>query len=98
MAHFMYKLIPPRPSFALDMNDHEAARMGEHAAYWRDQLDRGRVVVFGPVLDTAGVWGLGVLEVDDEDHARRLIDDDPVVADGLCVFELHPMDAIVRSS
>ncbi len=56
--HFVYKLIPPRPTFALDMSDAETKIMGEHAAYWQSLLDRGEVVAFGPVLDPAGSWGL----------------------------------------
>jgi hypothetical protein len=51
---FVYKLVPPRPSFAMDMTDAERAVMGEHAAYWHGLLDRRTAVVFGPVLDPAG--------------------------------------------
>ncbi len=36
--------------------------MGRHAAYWQPLIDSGRMVVFGPVLDTTGSWGLGVVE------------------------------------
>ena len=94
MAHFVYKLVPPRPTFAMDMSEVEAKLMGEHAAYWR-QMDRGHVIVFGPVMDPAGVWGLGVLDTVDEDEARSLVLADPVIEAGTCSFELHPIDAVV---
>ena len=68
--HFVYKLVPPRPTFASDMDETEAALMSKHAAYWRDQLDHGTVIVFGPVMDPAGVWGLGVLETEDDAAPR----------------------------
>jgi uncharacterized protein YciI len=95
--HFVYKLIPPRTTFALDMDETEAELMGKHAAYWRDQLDHGRVIVFGPVMDPAGVWGLGVLETEDEAAAHGLVLADPVIAAGVCSFELHRIDAVVRT-
>ena len=96
--HFVYKLVPPRPTFAFDMDETEAELMSKHAAYWRDQLDQGRVIVFGPVMDPAGVWGLGVLEMEDDAGARGLVLADPVIAAGVCTFELHPIDAVVRAT
>jgi hypothetical protein len=95
--HFVYKLVPPRPTFAFEMDETEAELMGQHAAYWRDQLDHGRVIVFGAVMDPAGVWGLGVLETEDEAAARGLVLADPVIAAGVGSFELHPIDAVVRT-
>lgn len=34
MNHFLYKLLPPRPAFPMDMTDAEGAIMQEHFAYW----------------------------------------------------------------
>jgi uncharacterized protein len=96
VAHFVYKLVPPRPTFAMDMSETEAQLMGQHAAYWRDQMDQGHVIVFGPVMDPAGVWGLGVLDTADEDEARTLVLADPIIEADVCTFELHPMDAVLR--
>jgi uncharacterized protein len=98
MAYFVYKLIPPRPTFDTDMSDDEAATMGEHAAYWEEQLGRGRVVVYGPVSDPSGTWGLAVVEADAEDDVRALGADDPAVNTGMCTFDVFGMPvAIVRS-
>ncbi|MET0663539.1 MAG: hypothetical protein ABWZ42_10450 [Ilumatobacteraceae bacterium] len=33
MTTFVFRLIPPRPTFALDMTDVEREIMGQHAAY-----------------------------------------------------------------
>jgi uncharacterized protein YciI len=97
MSHFVYKLIPPRPTFACDMTDAEAAIMGDHAAYWTNLLDQGSVVVFGVVLEQAGAWGLAVVEVDDEDDLRAMAAGDPAVKSGLCTFEIGTMpNASVR--
>src|SRR5918993_910386 len=98
MAYFVYKLIPPRPTFDTDMSDDEAALMGEHAGYWQQQLDAGRVVVFGPVSDPSGVWGLAVVEAETEDDVRALGADAPGVRSGMATYEFLPMPvAIVRS-
>jgi hypothetical protein len=34
MNHFLYKLIPPRPSFPADMFEAEGAIMQAHFGYW----------------------------------------------------------------
>lgn len=97
MSLFVYKLIPPRPTFDTDMSEAEAAVMGQHIAYWQDLLERGRVIVFGPVSDPAGAWGLGVVDAETEDGARALGVDDPAVTSGLATFAVYPMPgAIVR--
>jgi uncharacterized protein YciI len=37
------------------------------------------MVVFGPVLDKTGSWGLAVVESEDEDELRSFAAKDPVV-------------------
>jgi len=54
MAYFFFKLVPPRPSFPQDMTEAEGELMKRHAAYWQSLLDKGFVLVFGPVLDPKG--------------------------------------------
>ena len=58
---FLFRLLPPRADFAQTMTPEEQDAMARHAAYWRGLLDAGRVVVYGPVADPEGVWGLGVV-------------------------------------
>jgi len=62
---FVLRLKGPRPTFALDMTDAEREVMGRHAAYWQSFIDSGQMVVFGPVLDSTGSWGLAVVEAED---------------------------------
>ena len=58
MSTFVFRLKAPRPNFALDMSDEEREIMGRHAAYWQPLIDSGQMVVFGPVFDDTGSWGL----------------------------------------
>jgi len=96
-THFAYKLTPPRPSFALDMTEREAAVMGEHAAYWGRLVDEGRAVAFGPVLEPSGSWGLAIVQADDEAGVRALGDDDPAVTSGIAPYDVFAMPgAVVR--
>ena len=89
--HFVYRLIPPRASFAADMSEQEQATMGEHAAYWTGLFEEGSVVVFGVVMQPDGAWGLAVVEADDEDDVRAIAAGDPAVTTGLCTFEIGMM-------
>jgi uncharacterized protein len=79
MPHFFCKLIPPRPTFPFDMNDDEKALMGSHAVYWAAMCAKGSVLVYGPVLDPEGPYGMGVFVAADEAEVARLLDVDPVM-------------------
>jgi uncharacterized protein len=94
---FLYKLIPPRPTFALDMTEIERKLMQEHANYWKHLTDRGTAIVFGPVLDPKGTWRVAIVEVPDEQDARILGKNDPAVKEAGLTFEVYSMPgAIVR--
>jgi hypothetical protein len=68
---YVCRLLPPRPTFVTDMTPEERQAMDAHAAYWRDQLGQGIAVVFGPVADPRGPWGLGVIRVKGEAQTGR---------------------------
>jgi uncharacterized protein YciI len=95
MPHFVYKLIPPRPSFAQDMSPEEGALMAAHAVHWRRLMDDGRVLVFGPVADPDGVWGMAVVEADDLDEVRAMGEADPAIASGAMSYAVLPMISAV---
>jgi uncharacterized protein YciI len=88
MSTFVFRLKAPRPTFALDMTDEEREIMALHAAYWQPMVDSGRMVIFGPVLDGSGSWGLGVVEADDEEEIRAFAGGDPVVTSGTADIEV----------
>ena len=88
MTTFVFRLKAPRPTFALDMTAEEQEIMGRHAAYWQPWIDSGQMVVFGPVLDESGSWGLGVVEAGDEDGLRAYAAEDPVITTGTAEIEI----------
>jgi uncharacterized protein YciI len=89
--YFVYRLIPPRPTFDVDMSEGERAIMGRHAAYWQELTQRGRVFIFGPVRDGTGAWGLGVFRAVDDAEASELVTGDPAVSTGMATYEVGPM-------
>ena len=91
MAYFFFKLVPPRPSFPQDMTEAEGELMKRHAAYWQSLLDKGFVLVFGPVLDPKGPYGVGIATFADDETARSFAADDPVIkADCGFTYEVVP--------
>ena len=91
MSTFVFRLKALRPNFALDMTDEEREIMGRHAVYWQPLVDSGHMVIFGPVLDSTGSWGLGVVEAEDEGEIRAFAAGDPVVTTGTADIEVGKM-------
>lgn len=93
---FLCKLVPPRPTFAQDMTEAERKVMQEHVIYWKGLTERRIAIVFGPVLDPKGTWGVAIVEAADEADVHALGVNDPAVQAGL-KLEVYPMPgAIVR--
>jgi uncharacterized protein YciI len=94
-SYFLYTFTPHRPTFHLDMTPEERATMAEHVAYWKRYVDDGRVIIYGPVADPKGGWGLAIIRAGSADEVLALGADDP--ARGLGTFGVFPMPrAIVR--
>jgi uncharacterized protein YciI len=93
MPTFVLRLIAPRPNFAQTLTDSEREIMSGHAAHWGQYLERGDMVVFGPVLTEEDSYGLAVVETDDEQALRDFAAQDPVVTTGTAVFEIGRMAA-----
>ena len=99
MNHFLYKLIPPRPTFPGDMTPAEGAIMQAHLGYWAGVIADRRAVAYGPVVDPRGTYGIAVMEVSDEAAARDIAGQDPAIrAEAGFAFEIMPMsNAMVRA-
>jgi len=96
--YFVVKLMPPRPTFAMDMNAEERATMMAHVGYWTELLRAGNAVVFGPVADPSEPYGLGVLAVRDDAELSAILAKDPaILANAGFAHRTAPMlDAIAR--
>lgn len=89
--HYFFKLIAPRPTFPQDMTEQERQLMAEHGKYCQEHFERGKLLLFGPVMASEGAFGIGVLQVESEEEARQFGEGDPSVRGGMNKFEIHPM-------
>jgi uncharacterized protein YciI len=88
MTLYFFRLNPPRADFAQTMTPDEQRAMAEHQEYWQQLLRDGRVVVYGPVADPEGVWGMGVLRAADRAEMLAISERDPSVTAGVNTFEV----------
>ena len=96
MPFFFARLVPKRKDFPANLTPDEGATMQRHSAFLTGQLEKGALVVAGPVMDPSGVFGLAVIESESIDAARELLGTDP--ANALGHYEVAPMGpAIVRA-
>ena len=91
MKYFMYKLVPPRPTFNMDMNEKEKAVMQSHIHYWDGLFEQRKVLIYGPVLHSNGVYGLAILEVTSDEEAQMIVNNDPAITSQINTYELVPM-------
>ena len=92
--YFFLKLLPPRATFTVDMTADERKIMLDHIAYWAPYVEKGIMVAMGPVMDPAGGYGVGIIEVDSKEELDALIDGDPATT--LHRYEVYPMPALSR--
>jgi len=92
--YFFLKLNPPRPSFTIDMTEEERKIMQQHIAYWAPYLNDGTMIVFGPVMDPKGGYGIGVVAVENQEQLNQIVANDP--ANGLGNYEVYPMMAVTK--
>jgi uncharacterized protein YndB with AHSA1/START domain/uncharacterized protein YciI len=96
---FLFRLNPPRVTFPNDMTAAEGAVMQEHFAYWARLSQEGTAVVYGPVSDPKGTWGVAVVRVADEEARRALEAGDPAIRSGLGFhYDVSPMPQALVSA
>jgi uncharacterized protein YciI len=88
MSLFLFRLIPPRADFAQTMTPEEQQAMAAHTEFWQQLLADGKVVVYGPVADPEGVWGMGVLRAANRAEVLAIGELDPSVVAGVNTFEV----------
>jgi uncharacterized protein YciI len=89
MSEWIYFLHPPREDFAATMTAEEQAVWGVHFERFKRLLAEGVIVLVGPTLGRVST-GIVVFEAPDEDSARRIMEEDPVIAGGFARGELRP--------
>lgn len=65
--------------------------MQGHLAYIHKQVDAGRYVVVGPLLDHDRIGGIAVIQAASLEEAQTITNGDPMVASGRMTIEVHPV-------
>lgn len=89
MAEWIYFIHPPRENFAETMTDEESAVWERHFQRYQTLLDEGKLILAGPTLGTFNT-GIFIFEAPDEESARRIMNEDPVIEGGYATGELRP--------
>jgi uncharacterized protein YciI len=89
MGEWIYFIHPPRDDFAATMTAEEKALWAVHFERFKRMLREGTIVLVGPTLGAHNT-GIAIFEAPDEAAARRIMEDDPVIAGGFARGELRP--------
>jgi uncharacterized protein YciI len=89
MAEWIYFIHAPRENFAETMTEAEEAVWGVHFERFKRLLAEGTIILVGPTLGRINT-GIAILEAPDEKTARRIMEEDPVIAGGYGRGELRP--------
>ena len=77
----------------MDMTAEERAIMEQHIVYWKEHMDKGKIVVFGPVMDMRGPYGIGILKAANEEEVKTFTQNDPAAT--INSYEFFPMRAVL---
>jgi uncharacterized protein YciI len=91
VKYYLCKYIPPRADFLPTMTAEELSWMKQHGAFLDDLLDKGVVVAHGPVMDSAGGYGVSLYQIDDEQNIEAITSEDPIVKNGAGHYEHYSM-------
>jgi len=89
VAEWIYFLHPPRDNFAATMTDEEKEVWVVHFQRFQRMLAEGSLILVGPTLGEHNT-GIAIFEAPDEDAARTIMEEDPVIAGGFARGELRP--------
>ena len=99
MPEFLHQFHPgERPALATSLDhwtDEDRAVWPRHTEYLRQATEDGIVVMAGMSQDWVGPTII-VLETDTEEEARRFMEADPFVAEGVFTATLHPFRLSLR--
>lgn len=88
---FLYQVRPARRGMLDAPTPREEEILERHGSYLRSLAEKGNVILFGRTTnDDERTFGLVVFEADSAEEAERIMQNDPVVHDGVMTGELLP--------
>jgi uncharacterized protein YciI len=92
VGEWIYFIHPPREDFAATMTQEEREVWDVHFERLERMLAEGTLILAGPTLGRVNT-GIAIIEAPDETAARRIVEEDPVIARGYARGELRPFRA-----
>jgi uncharacterized protein YciI len=92
VGEWIYFIHPPRENFAATMTEEEQEVWGLHLERFERMLAEGTLILAGPTLGRINT-GIAIIEAPDEEAARMLMEEDPVIAGGYARGELRSFRA-----
>jgi uncharacterized protein YciI len=89
VSEWIYFLHPPRDDFAATITKKEEEIWQLHFVRLQQLLAEDILVLAGPTLGRVNT-GIAIFEAPDEESARAIMNDDPVVLGGYAEGELRP--------
>ncbi|HVQ23116.1 MAG TPA: YciI family protein [Candidatus Saccharimonadia bacterium] len=89
MREWISFIHPPREDFAATMTDAENDAWARHFERFEGALADGTLILVGPTPGRINT-GIAIFEVPDEPSARRFMETDAAIADGVATGELRP--------
>jgi hypothetical protein len=78
------------------MTVEEKKIMEQHAAFWRDLMDKGHCIVYGPVFEEEITYGIGIVRFSEKNIAREILSKDPSIKEGVIKIDIYQMLAITQ--
>jgi uncharacterized protein YciI len=91
LAPMLKKVLYVGVSKAVASSDKMRPHVAEHLRYMNDLEERGLLFASGPFLQEGVLVGDGltILRADSLEHARRLMEEEPLIKRGMRTFELR---------
>ncbi|MCB0101291.1 MAG: hypothetical protein H6635_00940 [Anaerolineales bacterium] len=92
MKQFIYLLRPTRTGMVTEgPTPAEAEIVSQHFAYLTDLTNKGVMILVGRTQNNdEETLGIAIFEAEDETAARRIMENDPAIADGVMSAKLYP--------
>ncbi len=89
VGEWVYFIHAPRENFAATMTEEERSVWMVHFERLQRLMAEGVMILVGPTLGPVNT-GIAVFEAPDEEAARKIMEEDPVIAGGYARGELRP--------
>jgi len=89
MPQYLYLIKPVNDWVNGEPTEEENRIMGEHFMYLKENLEKGKLMMAGPLVDRS--QGIGIIEADSQEEANEIGFNDPAVKAGIVKLELKEM-------